>query len=51
VDIPKGTVINARMLKCVRPQNGLAPKYYNVVISRTAKVDIPKDTPISFDVI
>lgn len=49
VDIPKGTVINAGMIKSVRPGNGLAPKFLEVVIGRTANVDIPKDTLINFD--
>jgi sialic acid synthase SpsE len=51
VDIKKGSIINPEMIKCVRPGNGLPPKYLNIVLDRTANVDIPKDTPITFDVI
>jgi len=49
IDIPVGTVITEKMVKCVRPEKGLLPKYWNWVIGRTAKENIKKDQPITWD--
>ena len=42
-DIPKGTIITEEMITAKRPGYGIKPKYFNIVIGRTAKVDIYED--------
>lgn len=48
-DIPAGTVITEDMLAILRPGIGLKPKYFEMVIGRTAKIDIKKNEPITWD--
>ena len=50
-DIKEGEVITKDHLKSIRPGFGLAPKYYEQILGKTAKFDIRRGTPISFDVI
>ncbi|WP_449599052.1 pseudaminic acid synthase [Paenibacillus sp. Marseille-Q9583] len=38
-------------IKIIRPGYGLPPKYFDRIIGRTAAVDIPKGTPINWDII
>ncbi|PKP60161.1 MAG: pseudaminic acid synthase [Candidatus Altiarchaeales archaeon HGW-Altiarchaeales-2] len=49
VDIPKGTKIAQDMIAVLRPDKGIKPKYFDIVVGREAKVDIPKGTPITWD--
>ncbi len=49
VDIPKGTAITEGMLDIKRPGTGLPPKYWEKIIGRQAKVDIPQDKIIIWD--
>ena len=51
VDIPAGSVITVEMIKCVRPENGLPPKYWEWVVGRVAKVNIHQEEPITREVI
>jgi N-acetylneuraminate synthase/N,N'-diacetyllegionaminate synthase len=51
VDIAKGTVISADMLMCKRPGTGIAPKLMEFVVGHAARVDIPADTTITFDMV
>lgn len=51
VDIPAGTMITEAMIKCVRPEQGLPPKCWDLVIGRTAKADIKKESPITWDLV
>jgi len=51
VDIPKGTTITREMLIIKRPGYGIPPKFVDVVVGRQARVDIPADTPITWDMI
>ena len=48
-DISRGSVITPENIRSIRPGYGLAPKHYDLVIGRIAKVDIPKATPLSWD--
>jgi sialic acid synthase SpsE len=50
-DIPKGTVIQEDMLTFKRPGTGIYPKHAEVVVGRTAKVDIPEDTVLEWKMI
>lgn len=46
VDIPRGTIIKAKMLSLRKPGSGLAPEYYQKIIGKKAKRDIPRDSLI-----
>lgn len=48
-DIPAGTVITEDMLAVLRPGIGLKPKYIDIVIGRTARTNIKKNEPITWD--
>ncbi len=48
-DIARGKVITKEMVAIKRPGTGLAPKFIDVVIGRTARVDIKKNELITFD--
>ncbi len=48
-DMKKGNVLNEKNLRVVRPNLGLAPKYYEVVLGRKVNKDIQKGTPLSWD--
>lgn len=50
-DIPKGTEITREMLIIKRPSYGIKPKFLNIVIGRTAKVDIEYDQWITWDMV
>jgi len=49
VDIPAGITIKDNMLIELRPANGILPKHRDLVVGRTAKVDINKGEPITWD--
>lgn len=51
VDIPQGQIIKAEDIRVIRPGLGLKPKYYDLVIGRSAKVDIKAGTPLSWELI
>jgi N,N'-diacetyllegionaminate synthase len=50
-EIKAGTSITANMLVCKRPGTGIRPKYFETVVGRTARVDIPEDSTISWDMV
>ena len=50
-DIPAGGTLTAQNVKSIRPGYGLAPKFYDDVLGRTAKVDLKRGTALSFDII
>ena len=50
-DIKKGDLITASNIKRIRPGYGLSPKYFDELVDKTAKVDIARGTPISWDLI
>ena len=50
-NISKGDVFTPENLRIVRPGYGLAPKYFDKFLGRTAKVDIKKGTPVSWDIL
>lgn len=50
-DIRAGETLTKDHLKIIRPDLGLSPKYYDLVIGRQAKKDISAGTPLSFDLI
>lgn len=50
-DIPAGTVIAREHLTVKRPGFGIAPKHIDVVVGRTAKVDIEFDDIITWEMV
>lgn len=48
-DIKAGETFTQDNLRSIRPGFGLAPKYYDVIIGRKAKMDIKKGTPLTWD--
>ncbi|HEY7696812.1 MAG TPA: N-acetylneuraminate synthase family protein [Vicinamibacteria bacterium] len=49
--IARGTSITRDMLTFKRPGTGIYPKHVDVVVGRTAKVDIPEDTVLDWSMI
>jgi len=49
--IPQGATIAREMLTFKRPGTGIYPKHVDVVVGRTAKVDIPEDTVLEWSMI
>lgn len=47
-DIKKGGKISQENIKIIRPDNGLAPKYYYSLIGKTVSRNITKGTPLSW---
>lgn len=50
-DIKTGEVLTEENVRSIRPGFGLAPKYYEKLINKKAKVDIVKGTPLNWDLI
>jgi sialic acid synthase SpsE len=49
--IPRGTVITRAMLTYKRPGTGISPRFLDLVVGRTARVDIPEDTTLTWDMV
>ncbi len=50
-DLKKGTTLTHDNVLALRPGNGLHPKFLNQVIGKRVKKNIPKYTPLSWDLI
>lgn len=50
-DIKKGDTLSESNIKIVRPSAGLHPRFYADVIGRKAIRDLPKGTPLSFELL
>jgi N,N'-diacetyllegionaminate synthase len=49
--IPKGTTIRHEMLTYKRPGTGISAKHLELVVGRIARVDIPEDTTITWEMV
>jgi sialic acid synthase SpsE len=49
--IPCGTTLTREMLTYKRPGTGISPRYFQMVVGRVAKIDIPEDTTITWDMV
>jgi N-acetylneuraminate synthase len=50
-DIAPGDVFTRENVRVIRPGFGLAPKFEEVVLGRTALRRIPRGTPLSWELI
>ena len=50
-DIKAGEEFSELNIRSIRPGFGLHPKYLKMVLGRSAKRDLTKGTPLSFDVV
>ena len=50
-DVKAGEKLTPANVRAIRPGNGIAPKFYDEVIGKTAKLDITRGTPLSHDLI
>ncbi len=48
-DIRKGEAICPENVRSIRPSNGLHPRYYDAIMGRKAKQDLPFGTPMSLN--
>jgi sialic acid synthase SpsE len=51
ISIPKGAAITRSMLTYKRPGTGVSPRFFDLVVGRIARVDIPEDTTITWDML
>ncbi len=51
VDIPEGTVITREMLTYKRPGTGISPADIDIVVGRHARVAIPEDQTLTWDMV
>jgi sialic acid synthase SpsE len=49
--IPKGTTLTRDMLTYKRPGTGISPRFLEQVIGRVARVDIPEDTTLTWEML
>ena len=50
-DVKAGEKLTSASVRAIRPGYGIAPKFYDEVIGKTAKRDIARGTPLSLDLI
>jgi N-acetylneuraminate synthase len=48
-NMKKGDRLTKENVRIIRPGLGLAPKYYDVILGRKIKNDVPKGTPVSWN--
>lgn len=50
-DLPAGTVLTPKNIRCIRPGHGLAPKFYESLMGKQIKRDVRKGTPMNWDLV
>jgi len=50
-DMQKGDVFSTDNVRIIRPGQGLAPKFYDIVMGRKARTEIRKGTPLGWNLI
>lgn len=50
-DVKKGEIFTSENVRSIRPGHGLAPKHLDYVLGKTARNDISRGTPLSFDLV
>jgi len=51
VTIAKGTTITRAMLTYKRPGTGISPRFFDMVVGRVARTDIPEDTTMTWEMV
>jgi sialic acid synthase SpsE len=51
VAIAKGTRLTREMLTYKRPGTGISPRFFEMVVGRVARVDIPEDTTLTWEML
>ncbi|MCG8510679.1 MAG: N-acetylneuraminate synthase family protein [Rhodospirillales bacterium] len=51
MDVEAGTSLEAGHIKCVRPEEGLAPRFENLIVGRPVKTALEEESPIAFETI
>jgi N,N'-diacetyllegionaminate synthase len=49
--IPRGAVVSREMLTYKRPGTGISPRFFEMVVGRVARMDIPEDTTLSWEML
>jgi pseudaminic acid synthase len=50
-DVLEGQAFTADNVRSIRPAHGLPPRYFDLVVNRVAQSDIPRGTPLSWDLV
>jgi len=50
-DLKEGDVFTPENMRAIRPGLGLPPRYYELLLGRKAAVDLPKGTPLNWDLV
>ena len=50
-DIRAGEILTEDNIRIIRPSNGLAPKYYDLVLGKKAVSDLKRGTPLSMEMV
>lgn len=50
-DVKAGDVLTRENLRCVRPGQGLAPKYYGILLGRRVNQNVKKGTPMGWGLV
>lgn len=50
-DIRKGESFTSENIRCIRPGNGLPPRYMDILLGKKAPIDIKKGSPLSWDLL
>lgn len=50
-DVKAGEALTTKNLRCIRPGNGLSPKYYDLLLGKRLTKDAKKGTPMSWDLL
>jgi pseudaminic acid synthase len=50
-DIQSGEILTRSNIRSIRPGFGLPPKHLNEILGKTAKTNLEKGTPLSWDLI
>ncbi len=51
VAIPRGTALTREMLTYKRPGTGISPRFFEHILGRVARVDIPEDTTLTWEML
>lgn len=50
-DMAEGEIFTTENIRVIRPADGLAPKYFEKVLGKTARTAIKRGTPLSWDIL